>query len=288
MPSSAAEEGESWSRLGRADSESARASSEVTPAGTGAAFAPTPRRPPRPEASNPGGPGVSPGKQRVGGRFSGRLGVLVRAGRGGTGGAAGAAGRGAPAGGAAAVAGVQILGDVVGHHRPGGEGAGAVVVVEPGAVVVVDDGRVLVVDRPDPPEDGRDVLVVESPGAVEVVDVELDVVVAPSSSSAGAVVVVEGSVGVVVVVVVESDDGTVVGVVSTVVDVVAVPSPGSRSARAELAGKQAATTIIVVRAIARRTRRSMTRVSWVRGERQRCRPHRAWATFVTDTNVPKR
>ncbi|MGH9009093.1 MAG: hypothetical protein ACRDYF_04510 [Acidimicrobiia bacterium] len=159
---------------------------------------------------------------------------------------------------------------------PAGEGAGAVVVVEPGAVVVVDDGRVVVVDRPVPPEDGMDVLVVEGSGPV--VGVDVDVVVVSASSSAGTVVVVEnGSVVVVVVVGEESGDGSVVAVVSTVVDVVALPPPGSgspRSAIAGPAGTQTAATYNVVRAIARRTRRCITRISWVRGERQRCRPHR--------------
>jgi hypothetical protein len=175
---------------------------------------------------------------------------------------------------------------------PAGEGAGAVVGVEPDAVVVVDDGRVVVVDRPEPPEDGMDVLVVELPGPVVVVEEELEVVVAPESSSAGTVVVVvEGSFGVVVVVVVESDEGSVVGVVSTVVDVVALPPPGSgspTSAREGPAETQTTATHTVVRVIARRTRLSITRVSWVRGERQRCRPHRDWGAFVTVLNVPKR
>jgi hypothetical protein len=165
-----------------------------------------------------------------------------------------------------------------------------VVVVEPGAVVVVDDGRVVVVDRPVPPEDGVDVLVVEGPGPV--VGVDVDVVGVSASSSAGTVVVVvEGSEKVVVVVVVESEDGSVVGVVSTVVDVVALPPPGSGSPRSAIAGPAAAQAIAtynVVRAIARRTRRWITRVSWVRGERQRCRPHRASTAFVTVLNVPKR
>jgi hypothetical protein len=160
---------------------------------------------------------------------------------------------------------------------PAGERAGAVVTVEPGGVVVGDDGRVVVVDRPVPPEDGMDVLVVEGPGPV--VGVDVDVVVVPASSSAGTVVVVEdGSVGVVVVVVVESGDGSVVGVVSTVVDVVALPPPGSGSPRSAIAGPAATPTIAtynVVRAIARRTRRCISRISWVRGERQRCRRHRA-------------
>ena len=144
------------------------------------------------------------------------------------------------------------------------EEAGAVVVLEPGGVAVVDDGRVVAVDRPEPPEDGRDVLVVELPGLD--VEVEGEVVVgAPALSSAGTVVVVgEGSV-VVVVVVVKSGDGSVVGVVgvvSTVVDVVASPPPGSaspRSAGAGAAGTQKATaTSNVVRALARRTGLSIT------------------------------
>jgi len=162
---------------------------------------------------------------------------------------------------------------------PAGEGAGAVVLVEPGTVVVVDDDRFLFVDRPEPPEDGMDVLVVELPGPVVVVVVELDGVVAPGSLSAGAVVVVEeGSVGVVVVVVEESEGGSVTGLVSTVVDVVALRPPGSgspTSARTGPAETQTIATHTVVKAIARRTRLSITRVSWVRGERQRCRPHRA-------------
>ena len=150
---------------------------------------------------------------------------------------------------------------------PAGEGAGAVVTVEPDGVVVGDDGRVVVVDRPVPPEDGMDVLVVEGPGPV--VGVDVDVVVVSASSSAGTVVVVEdGSVGVVVVVVVGSGVGSVVGVVSRVVDVVALPPPGSgspRSASAGPAGTQAIATYNVVRAIARRTRRCISRISWVRG-----------------------
>jgi hypothetical protein len=159
----------------------------------------------------------------------------------------------------------------LGTTAPVGEKAGAVVLVEPGVAVGGEDvGRVVVVDRPDPPEDGRDVLVVEPRGPVVVVEGELDVVVAPaSSSSAGSVVVVgEGSVVVVVVVVGESGDDSVVGVVSTVVDVVALPPPGSeppRSATADPVGTQTATTHSVVRAIARRVRLSITRVSWVRG-----------------------
>jgi hypothetical protein len=151
---------------------------------------------------------------------------------------------------------------------PAGEGAGAVVLVEPGTVVVVDDDRFVFVDRPEPPEDGMDVLVVERPGPVVVVE-ELDVVVATESSSAGEVeVVVEESVGPVVVVVVESDEGSVVGVVSTVVDVVALPPPGSgspSSAKAGPAETQTIATHTVVRVIARRTRLSISRVSWVRG-----------------------
>ncbi|MCA1847149.1 MAG: hypothetical protein LC792_28945, partial [Actinobacteria bacterium] len=180
---------------------------------------------------------------------------------------------------------------------PAGEDAGAVVLVEPGAVDVVDDGRVVVVDRPEPPEDGMDVPVVELRGPV-LVGVEVDVVVAPESLSAGTVVVVEErSVGVVVVVVVvvgsegRSEGGSVAGVVSTVVDVVALPPPGSgspTSARTGPAETQTTATHAVVRAIARRTRLSITRVSWVRGERQRCRPHRGWGRFVTVLNVPKR
>jgi hypothetical protein len=148
---------------------------------------------------------------------------------------------------------------------PVGESAGAVATVE--TVVGVDDGWLVVVDRPVPPEDGMDVLVVEGPGPVVGVDVE--VVVVSASSSAGTVlVVVEGPVMVVVVVVVGSGDGSVVGVVSTVVDVVALPSPGSGSpisATAGLAGAQTTATYNVVRAIARRTRRCISRVSWVMG-----------------------
>jgi hypothetical protein len=152
---------------------------------------------------------------------------------------------------------------------PAGEEAGAVVLVEPGTVVVVDDDRFLLVDRPEPPEDGVDVLVMELPGPVVLVE-ELDVVVAPESSSAGAVEVVvdDGSGEPVVVVVVESDEGSVVGVVSIVVDVVALPPPGSgspSSAKAGPAETPTITTHTVVRVIARRTRLSNTRVSWVRG-----------------------
>jgi hypothetical protein len=145
-----------------------------------------------------------------------------------------------------------------------------VVLVEPGTVVVVvDDDRFVCVDRPGSPEDGVDVLVVELPGPVVVVE-ELEVVVASESSPAGAVlvVVVEGSVGTQVVVVVGSAAGSVVGVVSTVVDVVALPPPVSgspSSAKAGPAETQAIATHSVVRAIARRTRLSMSRVSWVRG-----------------------
>jgi hypothetical protein len=132
-----------------------------------------------------------------------------------------------------------------------------------------DDGWVVVVDRPEPPEDGGDVLVVELLGLVAVVEEELELVGAPESSSSDAVVVVvESSVGVVVVVVVESEEGSVVGLVSTVVDVVALPSPGSgspRSARAGPAETQTNATHAVVMAIARRTRLSISRVSWVRG-----------------------
>ncbi|HKY75157.1 MAG TPA: hypothetical protein VJS45_03385 [Acidimicrobiia bacterium] len=148
-----------------------------------------------------------------------------------------------------------------------GESAGAVVTVEFGSVVVVDDGRLVVVDRPVPPEDGMDVLVVEGPGPVVGVDVEV-VVVSASSSAGTVVVVVEGSEMVAVVVVVESEGGSVVRVVSTVVDVVALPPPGSgspSSAAAGPAGAQTITTDNVVRAIARRTRRCSTRISWVRG-----------------------
>ena len=139
--------------------------------------------------------------------------------------------------------------------------------VEPDAVVVVDDGRVVVVDRPVPPGDGMDVLVVEGPGPVVGVDVEV-VVVSASSSAGTVVVVVEGSEMVVVVVVDDSEGGSVVGVVSTVVDVVALPPPGSgspSSATAGPAGAQTIATYNVVRAIARRTRRCISRVSWVRG-----------------------
>jgi len=145
---------------------------------------------------------------------------------------------------------------------PAGEEAGAVVLVEPGTVVVVDDDRFLSVDRSEPPEDGMDVLVVELPGPVVVVE-ELDVVVAPESSSAGEVeVVVEELVGPVVVVVVGSDEGSVV------VDVVALPPPGSgspSSAQAGPAETQTIATHTVVRVIARRTRLGITRGSWVRG-----------------------
>jgi hypothetical protein len=120
----------------------------------------------------------------------------------------------------------------------------------------------------------------------------VEVVGVSASSSAGTVVVVvEGSETVVVVVVVESGDGTVVGGLSTVVDVVALPPPGSgspSSAAAGPAGAQTIATYNVVRAIARRTRRCISRISWVRGERQRCRAHRARAPFVTVLNVPKR
>jgi hypothetical protein len=177
---------------------------------------------------------------------------------------------------------------------PVGESAGAVATVEAGGVVEVDDGWLVVVDRPVPPEDGMDVLVVEGPGPV--VGADVDVVVVSASSSAGTVVVeVEGSemvvVVVVVVVVVDSGDGSVVGVTSTVVDVVALPPPGSGSATWAAAGPAGAPTIAtynVVTAIARRTRRCIRSVLLGEGERQRCRPHRARAPFVTVLNVPKR
>jgi hypothetical protein len=148
---------------------------------------------------------------------------------------------------------------------PAGEGAGAEVVVEAGLVdVVVDDGRVVPVGRPEPPagvEDGWVVLVVSSAGAVVVVEVE---VVALSSGTAGAVVDVVDAGSVVVVVVVGSDAGVVVAVVSTVVEVVSVPGPGSglpTSATAWAAGRLTRAMNMVVRARARRTRLNNTRIS---------------------------
>src|SRR5687767_321356 len=197
-PSSATEEELPWSRLGRADSRSVGARSEVTPAGTSSATAPRPNRPPRPVASNPGGTGVSPGKYSGSGGFSAVVSASL----------SGRVGAGwvvrperpdeelppeppsSPPGFAASAMSLVAT-------APAGEGAGAVVTVELDAVVVVDDGRLVVVDRPVPPEDGMDVLVVEGPG----LGVEVEVVVVSASSSAGTVVVVvEGSEVVVVVV----------------------------------------------------------------------------------------
>jgi hypothetical protein len=131
------------------------------------------------------------------------------------------------------------------------------------------------------------VLVVELPvGSVE--GVEVDVVGAPVSSAGAVVVVVEGSEEEMEVVLVV-DDGSVVGVVSSVVDAVAL-SPGSgspRSAKAGAAGMQTTATNTVVRVSTRRTRLPSTRISrWL--ERQRCRPHRVRRPFVTPGNVPKR
>jgi hypothetical protein len=140
------------------------------------------------------------------------------------------------------------------------------VVVEAGVVdVVVDDGRVVVVGWPEPPpdrEDGRVVLVVESSGPVVVV-VEVEVV-APPSGAAGAVVEVVEEESVVVVAVVVSDAGAVVEVVSSVVEVVSAPVPGSglpTSARAWAAERLTRATNMVVRARARRTRLNNTRIS---------------------------
>ena len=268
------EEEELWSWLGRADSESVRASSGVTPAGTWAVGGTAPKRPPRPEVSNPGGTGVSPGNDSGSGGGTAAASVVL-SGRVGEGWVLRPEPPGkvlpAEAPTSPAALAPPALSSLV-TTAPAGEGAGAVVLVEPGAVVVVDDdGRVSLVDRPEPPEDGMDVLVVELPGRVVVVE-ELEEVVAPDSLSAGAVVVVVegsvgGSVGVVVVVVVGSVGGSVVRVVSTVVDV-ALPPPGSgspSSARAGPAETQTTATHTVARAIARRTRLSITRVSWVRG-----------------------
>jgi hypothetical protein len=72
----------------------------------------------------------------------------------------------------------------------------------------------------------------------------------------------------VVVVVVVPGDGSVVGVTSTVVDVVALPSPKSGSPTWAAACPADAPTIAthrVLKAIACRTRRCIGRVSWVRG-----------------------
>jgi len=154
---------------------------------------------------------------------------------------------------------------------PAGEETGAEVAVEDRAVVGVDDGRVVVVvERPDPPDcDWGVVVELVEPGALVVVveeeeeeeEEELDVVGAPESSAGAVVVVVEGSEEVVVVV-----DGSVAGSVvgvTTVVDVVAAPSPGSEgvSARAGPAGTQTAATNTVVMAMTRRTRCSFIPVS---------------------------
>jgi hypothetical protein len=157
-----------------------------------------------------------------------------------------------------------------------------VVEEEDRAVVGVDDGRVVVdVEWPDPPGcDWGVVVELVGPGTVVVVEEEEEeeevelVVVAPESSAGAVVVVVEGSEGAVVVVD-GSGAGSVVGV-TTVVDVVAVPSPGSEAASAEAdpAGTQTTATNTVVRAMTRRTRISFIPVSvWI--ERQRRRPHRA-------------
>jgi hypothetical protein len=158
-----------------------------------------------------------------------------------------------------------------------------VVGVEPGTVVVVEVARVVVVDRPEPPEDGRDVLgvltgaVVEVDGDGEGSDGEVEVVV-PEPSPAGAVEVVVGEEALGRVVVVVSAEGSEDGTVAAVVDVVALPSPGSESARSARAGpadRATAATSTVARVIARRTRLSCTQVSRVGWERQRCRRHRA-------------
>jgi len=137
------------------------------------------------------------------------------------------------------------------------------VVVAGAAVEGGVDGPLVVVlvERPLPPgerEGWSVVLVVDGAGAlvpvVEVDVVEVEVVGAPVSlSSAGAVVVVvvgDGS-GVVVVVVVGSD-GSVVDVVSFPVDGSATPV----SAPAGAAGTQTRAVKMVVRARARRTRRT--------------------------------
>jgi hypothetical protein len=89
-------------------------------------------------------------------------------------------------------------------------------------------------------------------------------VVAPSSGAAGAVVEVVELGSVAVVVVVGSDAGVVVAVVSTVVEVVSVPGPGSglpTSATAWAAGRLTRATNMVVRARPRRTRLNNTRIS---------------------------
>jgi hypothetical protein len=111
-------------------------------------------------------------------------------------------------------------------------------------------------------EDGWVVLVVSSAGAVVVV-VEVEVVAL--SSGAGAVVDVVEAGSVVVVVVVGSDAGVVVAVVSTVVEVVSVPGPGSglpTSATAWAAGRLTRAMNMVVRATARPTRLNNTRISF--------------------------
>lgn len=165
---------------------------------------------------------------------------------------------------------------------PAGGFAGAVVSVV--AVAGVDDnGRVVVVvDRPFPPEDWGVVLEVDLPvGSVE--GVEVEVVVTPESSESAAgvvVVVVDGSEEETVVLVV-GDVDSVVGVMSSVVDGVALSS-GSESprlAKAGPAGTQTTTTNNVARVRARRTRRLSIRISQL--ERQRRRPHRVRRPFVT-------
>jgi hypothetical protein len=178
-----------------------------------------------------------------------------------------------------------------------------VVAVGTGFVVVgADDGRVVEVERPEPPEgteDGRDVLVVDCPGPLVVVVVvvveeeeeEEELVGAPVSVSAGAVVVVVVEEGMVVVVVVDgSDGGVVVGVVLSVVEV--VPGSGSpRSATAEAAGKQARAVKKEVRARARPTRISNTRITSLgigSGSNGATVEHIGrQRSFVTKRNVPK-
>jgi hypothetical protein len=186
---------------------------------------------------------------------------------------------------------------------PAGGKAGVGAVVEVGAVTPgvpgdipeppgAGDGRVVLVERPEPaggPEDGRVVLVVDGTGPLVVV-VEVEVVAVSESGSACVVVVVveEGSIAGVVVVVVGSD-GSVVVVVSV---------SASGSATAEAAGSQTTVVKSVVRARARRTRRSNTRITspGVRGapgldsgSNGNAVEHiGAQRSFVTNANVPKR
>jgi hypothetical protein len=136
------------------------------------------------------------------------------------------------------------------------------VVVEVSAVEGGVDGLVVVVERPPPGEraGGRVVLEVDSGALVPVVEVdvvEVVVVGAPVSlsSSAGADVVVvvgDGSGAVVVVVVVVGSEGRVVDVVSFPVDGSVTPV----SAPAGAAGIHTRAVKMVVRARARRTRRT--------------------------------